>query len=200
MREREAAGSEGSGAPGKRAVTLEDLRQRALAAHADADSPAHNNYNLTFTPERASSYGVDRKGSSHPLTAEMEIHFLRSALPLRDFIQTLDIGSGTFTLEEPRLSVSAFFTADDLLVVTAEERGARLIESIRIRVPERRLLARRTQYAAVRGPDSATLSFDSSFYPRGEDESRFPPFAYHWLTRSRPWCSTATRRRPAGAS
>lgn len=163
--------------------TLEDIRSRALAAHEDPDSPAHNNYNLVFMPERADIYGVNRKGSAQPLTAELRVRFAPAALPLRGFRQLLDIGTGTYLLEEPRVTIRLLFSSEDVMLLTIEQSGPGIVESVRVSVPERRLMERVTSYAAREEADASILSFRSSFHSWGDDPARHEPFSYGWVTR-----------------
>lgn len=162
-------------------MTVEEVRRRALEAHADPKHPAHSNYNFVLQPELATAYGQNREGAENAIAGELTIRPRRDVLESSASRTALEIESARLCghvgkTDADRIDFEAKVAdGEDLLIFRLNQTQLGLIEEIDLTIP----LARLFEMSPLRsGIEDGVAFVENSFYPLGEDQEEFPAFRY----------------------
>ena len=118
------------------------VMQRAIAAHEDPTSIAHDNYNFVIDPETKDEYGVLRDGNALPFTGRILFDVDEGA----HFESELDLLTAVHTWRSGERSVATRVAPEeDIILIDAH---AKAIQSVTLLLPIRRSVARTVTYGA----------------------------------------------------
>lgn len=153
----------------------EQVAEAARKAHADANDPGYVNYNAVMQPEMREFYGMDRRGSSNPVTGEIQFDF-------DPRMETAETTESSLWIEAGKHHFSASVTDAELrmdtvvcvkpdVIVTTISQSGKLVSDVELSMPAFPGFEMAVSYHQV---DSHTVCMIGEFYSDGDKEAEKP--------------------------
>ncbi len=154
----------------------EEMKRRALEAHADPNHPGHQNYNFCYDPKLATVWGTRREGSALAIAGSLQLSLRPGALDSAPYSTALEIEKGLFRFSARGLALRSFVARDtDVFVADVSQPRGAMIESLTLSVPITRTRPVAPYHIGSEGGDMFYIK--NSYFSALKSEGK-PPYEY----------------------